>query len=308
MPGSAGDRGAVGDGAGLRRAASAVRPDAGSPRPDPGAAARGAEDRARPGRGPAAGPVPDRAGRAQLALRGGRRPATDLPDRRRAVAGPGHRADARIRGAAAGRRPGGAGVRDPRSRRRTGRATRAGGSRADGRPRPGATGLGPGRAAGRAGPRPDHRGDPGQPAGAAGAAARAEPGRAGRRVRPACCHAADRPDRGQLRPPAGRAARPDPAAAAAGRGRSVRRPGAGMAGSRATGHRCPGGRAGRGGRTGRVRRPRAVPASADPFGRLPVGAAGRAAAVARGAGQGDRPAARSGPAGLASGAGRARSG
>src|SRR6202008_1852899 len=45
------------------------------------------------------------------------------------------------------------------------------------------------------------------------------------------------PDGSQLRPPAGRPAGPDPAAAAAGRGRSVRRSGAGMAGSRAAGHR-----------------------------------------------------------------------
>ena len=42
-----------------------------------------------------------------------------------------------------------------------------------------------GRAAGRPGPRPDHRRDPREPAGAAGAAARAEPSGAGGRVRAA---------------------------------------------------------------------------------------------------------------------------
>ena len=48
------------------------------------------------------------------------------------------------------------------------------------------------------------------------------PGGAGGRVRAARRRAADRPDRGQLRPPAGRPAGPDPAAGAAGGGRSVR--------------------------------------------------------------------------------------
>ena len=124
MPDSAGGRRSVGDGAGLCRIASAVRPDAESPRPDPGAAARCAADRVRPGRRARAGPVPGRAGRAQPAVGGGRRPAADLPYRRRAVAGSGHGADTRVRGAAAGRNPVRVGSRPP-CWRRTGRATRA---------------------------------------------------------------------------------------------------------------------------------------------------------------------------------------
>ena len=78
----------------------------------------------------------------------------------------------------------------------------------------GAAGLGAGRAAGCAGPGPDHRRDAGQSAGAAGAAARADPGGAGGRVRAARRGAADGPDRGQLPPAAGRPAGADPAAAA----------------------------------------------------------------------------------------------
>ena len=62
VPARAGHRGAVGDGAGLCRAASAVRADA-EPRGVPaGAAAGGAADRVRAGRWLAAGPVPGRAG------------------------------------------------------------------------------------------------------------------------------------------------------------------------------------------------------------------------------------------------------
>src|SRR6266536_810580 len=83
-------------------------------------------------------------------------------------------------------------------------------------------GLGGRRAAGRAGGRPDRGGDPREPAGAAGTAARAGPRGAGGRVWPARRGAAGRPDRRQLRLPAGRPAGPDPAVAAAGGGRPVR--------------------------------------------------------------------------------------
>ena len=63
----------------------------------------------------------------------------------------------------------------------------------------------------------------------------------------------------------------EPAAAAGRGGRSDRRPGAGVAGSRAARDRCSGGGAGGRGRAGRVRRPGAVPSSAGAFGGLPVG-------------------------------------
>ena len=66
--------------------------------------------------------------------------------------------------------------------------------------------------------------------------------------------------------------------------------------------------AGGGGGAGRVRRPGPVPASAGALGGLPVSAILRAAAAARGAGGGDRPGGRSGPAGLAPGPGRGRAG
>ena len=101
------------------------------------------------------------------------------------------------------------------------------------------------------------------------------PGGAGRRVRAARRRAADGPDRGQLRAPAGGPAGRDPAAAAAGGGRSVRRPVAGVAGGRAAGDPGPGGGAGGGGGAGRVRRPGPVPASAGALGGLPVGVARR---------------------------------
>ena len=74
---------AVGDGARLRRAASAVRADAGPAGPAAGAAAGGAADRVRPVRRAAAGPVPGRPGRAEPALGGGRGAAADLRGRRR---------------------------------------------------------------------------------------------------------------------------------------------------------------------------------------------------------------------------------
>src|SRR5262249_46957157 len=68
-------------------------------------------------------------------------------------------------------------------------------------------------------------------AGVAGAAAGPEPGGAGGRGRAARRRAADRPDRGQLRPPARGPTDPDPAAAAAG-GRPPRPgPGASPAGA-----------------------------------------------------------------------------
>ena len=61
--------------------------------------------------GDRAGSVPGRAGGAQPARRGGRGAAAGLRGRRRAVARPGLRADARVRRAPAARRAGGAGVR-----------------------------------------------------------------------------------------------------------------------------------------------------------------------------------------------------
>ena len=96
----------------------------------------------------------------------------------------------------------------------------------------------------------------------------------------------------------------NPAAAATGSGRSVGRPGAGVAGGQAARHPRPGCGAGRRGGAGRVRRPGALPASVAAFRGVPVGAAGRAAADARGAGGGDRSAGRSGSPGLAPGPGR----
>jgi hypothetical protein len=79
-------------------------------------------------------------------------------------------------------------------------------------------------------------------------------------------------------------ARGHPAAAAAGSGRPVRRPAAGMACRRAAGARGRRGGAGDRGRPGGVRHAGAVPASAGPVGGLPVGAAAGQAGGTRGAG------------------------
>ena len=172
----------------------------------------------------------------------------------------------------------------------------------------GAARRGAARADRCAGSRPDRRRDSRQPAGAAGAATGTDGGRAGRRLRaprrgPACG-----PHRGELRAPGRRPAAPDAQAAAARGGRPVRRPGAGVAGSRPPrGRRGGGGARGRGG-PGRVRHQGPVPASTGPLGGLPVRVGSGAAGGARRPGGGHRSAARSRPPCLAPGAGRSRAG
>ena len=99
---------------------------------------------------------------------------------------------------------------------------------------------------------------------------------------------------------------PVPAAPAAGGGRTVRRPVAGLAGGRAAGHPGSGGGA-RGGRgPGGVRRPGAVPASAAALGVVPGGIGRGSPGRARRAGRGHRPGGRAGAPGLAPGPGRGR--
>ena len=215
---------AVGDGAGLRRAASAVRAAAGSARSTLPAPQR---DALRTAFGLAAGPPPDRflvgPGRAQPAVRGGRRTSADLPDRRRAVARPGLGAGAGVR------RPGG--WRQTRSGWCSRPASR--GQSWPGCPSWKLTGCGTrtrgrcwrGRWPGRWTTRvrdliiAETRGNPlallELPRGLSPAELAGGFGLPGR-------GAADRPDRGQLPPPAGRPAGPDPAAPAAGGGRPVR--------------------------------------------------------------------------------------
>ena len=176
LPGRARRRRRVGDGARVRRAASAVRADARArdrrlpvPQRDALEAAFGLSAGAR------AGSVPRRAGRAEPAGRGGRGAAAALRRRRRPVAGPGVGAGARVRGPPLLAEAVALvfAVREP-ARSTTSRRCRSSCSRAcaDGDAR--ALLDSASRAAGRAGPRPDHRRDARQPAGAAGAAARAE--------------------------------------------------------------------------------------------------------------------------------------
>ena len=86
---------------------------------------------------------------------------------------------------------------------------------------------------GRAGPRPDRRRGARQPAGAVGAAAELDAGGAGRRVRPPRRDAALGADRGELPAAAGRASGRHPRAVAGRGGRAGRRSGAGMASGRA---------------------------------------------------------------------------
>ena len=176
-------RGRIGDGAGLRRPAPAVRADTRPARFAGRTAAARAERRVRAGRGRQPGPVPGRAGRAQpdggdvgetaAAVRGGRR----------AMARPGLRSGPRLRRAPPAGRVGRAGVRGAPARRRTGRAAGARSRRAAGRSRAGAAGHGRPGAARRKRVRPDHRGDSRQSARPARALPAPRPGRTGRRVR-----------------------------------------------------------------------------------------------------------------------------
>src|SRR6202041_3472869 len=95
VPGREGDRlpagtgrwGPVGDGTGVRRAASAMREHAGPPRAAARTTKGSAANLVRPRSGRGAGPVPGRTGRPGPAVGGSRGAAADLPDRRPAVAG-----------------------------------------------------------------------------------------------------------------------------------------------------------------------------------------------------------------------------
>ena len=140
----------------------------------PGPAARGAPDRVRGEPGRPARPLSRRARRAEPPRGGGGRRAPPVPRGRCAVAGQGIGADAGVRGAAPARGARRDGVRRPRAGRGawstcpTSRCTACGTAT---RGRCWARRWGH---AGRAGPRPDHRGDAWQSAGAARAAARAD--------------------------------------------------------------------------------------------------------------------------------------
>ena len=282
---------AVGDGAGVRRAASAVRADARSARA-PAAPQRDALGTAFGlQRRPAAGPVPGRAGGARAALGGGRGAAAvcvvddaQWLDRasaqalafvaRRLLA----ESVALCRGARA------------RDRRSSSRAAGAAGRRAAGCRCAGAAGLGDPRAAGRAGARPDRRRDARQSAGAAGAAARSCPPKlAGGFGLPDGAALTGRIEDSFRRRLAG-AARRDPAAAPAGARPSrpaIRCCSARGRAARASAPTLPR----RPRRPGllRVRRPGAVPPSAGALGGLPGGAGCRTPARCTGRWRSHRP-------------------
>ena len=220
--------------------------------------------------------------------------AAGLRDRRRAVARSGLGAGAGVRGAAAGGRVGGLGLRDVREPPSAESSTGLPELVVDGprrRRRAGAAGVGHAGAAGRAGARPDRGRDARQPAGVVGAAARVDRRRSWRaasacrtrvplsgrieesfrrrlarapgRSRSGCCWSR-RPSRSAMPVLVWRAARP-----ARHRRRTPRRPAAdGLLEFGAPG---------------------AVPPSAGALGGLPGGAAGGSPAGAPGAGGGHRP-------------------
>ena len=101
----------VRDGAGLRRPPSALRPDARPAGATADRAARRAAGRVRPDPRRPAGSVSRRAGGAEPARGRSRAESGGLSRGRRAVVGPGVRADARVRRAPSPRRAGGARVR-----------------------------------------------------------------------------------------------------------------------------------------------------------------------------------------------------
>ena len=154
--------------------ASAVRADARSARAASGSAAPGAGDRVRAERRAPPGSVPRRVGGAEPVLGGGGGASAAVRRRRRAVARSRVGADAGVRRAAPAGRAGRDRVRGARAGRGASAPARAGGARPAQRRRAGAAGLGGAVHAGRAGARPDHRGDARQPAGVAGAAARVD--------------------------------------------------------------------------------------------------------------------------------------
>ena len=133
---------------------------------------------------------------------------------------------------------------------------------------PRAAGLGGRVQPGRAGPRPDHRGDAREPARLAGAAARADGAAAGRRLRPGRCADSLRANRGELRPTTRSALGRRAATVAARGGGAGRRSAAAAACVRADRDRGLGGRRGNGRAPG-DRRSRDLPASAGALRRLP---------------------------------------
>ena len=188
MPGRAGGGRRVRDGARVRRAASAVRADAGPPRAPARPAARRAGHGVRAERGDAAGPLPRRAGRAQPARR--RRPrssrwSASSTTRSGSTGSPRRRSRSSRAGCWRSRSALVFAVREPSDERELAGLPELAVRGLERRRRPRAAGLGVAGPAGRAGARPDRRRDARQPAGAAGAAPRADAGGAGGRVRAA---------------------------------------------------------------------------------------------------------------------------
>ena len=298
----------VGDGAGVRRAAPAVRADAGSA----GALPAPQRDALRTAFGISAGPPPDRflVGLAVLSLLSEvaeEQPLVCLVDDEQWL----DRASAQVSPSS----PAGCGAES------VGLvfATRVPGGDLAGLPelvvggpaggrRAGAAGRGADRADRCAGPRPDRRRDTRQPAGAAGAATGLTPAElAGGFGLPGAVPLAGSIEEsfrrrvGALPRETRRlllVAAADPSGDPALVWRAAARLGIGADAA------APASR----GRPGRVRRPGPVPASAGPLGGLPVGVRSGAAAAHRRPGGGHRSAARSRPPCLAPGAGRSRAG
>ena len=246
MPDRPGGGRRVRDGARLRRPACAVRAHARPSRASAEPAARRAEHGVRPERRTATGSLPRRVGGPEPAGRRRRGAAARVHRRRRAVARPGVRADARVRGAPALGGAGRTGVRAARVRRRA-RARGVAGARDRGagrRRRPAAAGHDDPRAARRAREGPDPRRGRRQPARADRAAARIDAGGARGRVRAPRRAPVGEPHRAHLPPARPGASARHAASAPDGGGRAAGRSGPAVARRRAVSGSAarPGGR------------------------------------------------------------------